>query len=87
MMYLSMGLAGESGEVIEKVKKIVRNDKGAISDEKREAIRNELGDVLWYISELARAFDIPLEQVVQANIQKITDRAARGVIESEGDNR
>lgn len=87
LMYLSMGLAGESGEVIEKLKKVVRNDDGVMSEEKRIEIVRELGDVLWYLSQFARVLNVPFSDVAEANIKKLSDRAERGVIESEGDNR
>lgn len=87
LMYLSMGLAGESGEVIEKLKKVVRNDGGVVSAEKREDLKKELGDVLWYLSQLAKTLGLSLADVAETNIKKIADRAERGVIKSEGDNR
>ena len=87
LMYLCMGIAGESGEVIEKIKKIFRNDKGVVSDEKREDLKKEIGDVLWYLSQLAKHLDLSFDDIAQTNIQKLADRAARGVIQSEGDNR
>ena len=87
LMYLSMGLAGESGEVIEKLKKVVRNDGGEMSEEKRREIAKELGDVLWYLSQFARVLNVPFNEVAEANIKKLSDRAERGVIKSEGDNR
>lgn len=87
LMYLSMGLAGETGEVIEKVKKVIRNDGGAVSEEKRSALTLELGDVLWYLSQLAHELGVPFEDVAQGNLSKLADRAKRGVITSEGDNR
>ncbi|KKW32407.1 MAG: MazG nucleotide pyrophosphohydrolase domain protein [Parcubacteria group bacterium GW2011_GWA1_53_13] len=86
-MYLSMGLAGEAGEVIEKVKHIVRDQKSVITEEKRELLKKEIGDVLWYSSQLARAFDLSFEEIAQLNIAKLSDRAKRGVIKSEGDTR
>lgn len=86
-MYLSMGLAGETGEVVEKVKHIIRDADGAVSDEKRELLKKELGDVLWYASQLARSFGISFNDVAETNLQKLADRAARGVLKSEGDTR
>lgn len=86
-MYLSMGLAGESGELIEKIKKVVRNEGGVVSDEKLSGIKGELGDVLWYLSQLARSFGLSLTDVAEGNLQKLADRAARGVLKSEGDIR
>ena len=84
LMYLCMGLAGESGEVIEKIKKIIRNDKGTITDGKREDVKKELGDTLWYLSQLARAVGLSFDDVAAANIKKLAARAPRGVIKSEG---
>ena len=87
LMYLCMGIAGESGEVIEKMKKVIRNDHGVVSEEKRQDLKKEIGDVFWYLSELSRALNLSLDEVASANIAKLADRAARGVIKSEGDVR
>ena len=87
LMIYAMGLAGESGEVIEKMKKPLRDRKGVFSDEEKVVIKKELGDVMWYLSELARALGFTLEDVAQTNIAKLADRAKRGVIQGEGDNR
>jgi NTP pyrophosphatase (non-canonical NTP hydrolase) len=87
LMYLSMGLAGESGEAIEKLKKVMRNDGGVLRDETRASIAAELGDVLWYLSQLARELGVSLEAVAQANLAKLASRVERGVIKSEGDTR
>lgn len=84
---VTLGLTGETGEVAEKIKKLFRNDKGALTDETREELKRELGDVLWYISQLARLLDISLDDVAAANIEKLADRNKRGVIKSSGDNR
>ena len=87
LMYLCLGLAGESGEVIEKIKHVIRDQEGVMTPEKREGIKKELGDVLWYLSQLARTCDLPFDEVARANIEKLADRHARGVIRSEGDSR
>ncbi len=87
LMYLALGVCGEAGEIAEKVKKIIRNDEGVVSDEKRESIRSEIGDVLWYLSQLSRVLGIPFEDAAQDNIRKIMDRKARGVVKSTGDTR
>lgn len=86
-VYPALGLAGEAGEVVEKVKKLIRNDSGIITDRFRKEVKSELGDCMWYISILADCFGITLQEVADANIEKIFDRHARGVINSEGDNR
>lgn len=87
LMYLCMGLAGETGEVIEKVKHIIRDKDGAVSDERRELLQKELGDVLWYLSQLALHLGLSFDDVATLNMSKLADRAARGVIKSEGDTR
>lgn len=87
IMYTSMGLAGESGELIEKIKKVIRNDKGVMSEEKRDLIRLEIGDVLWYLSQISRILGISFQDAAEANIRKLEDRVARNVLLSEGDTR
>ena len=87
LMYLTLGIAGESGEIAEKIKKIIRNDDGVISDEKRDALKHEIGDVLWYLSQLARTLGYRFAECAEANVKKLEDRAARGVIKSSGDIR
>lgn len=82
-----LGLAGETGEVVEKVKKILRDDKGVVSEEKREELKKELGDVLWYLAQIAMKFDIPLNDVAERNIEKTHGRMERGVMGGSGDNR
>jgi len=87
LMYAALGLAGESGELIEKIKKIMRNDGGSVSEEKKISLTHEIGDVLWYLSQIARLLDVPFAVAAQANIDKLADRAKRDVIRSEGDTR
>lgn len=82
-----LGLAGEAGEVAEKVKKLHRNHGGKMSEEDRQELLKELGDVLWYLSAIARYLEEPLSQVAQTNLDKLMDRKARGVLKSKGDNR
>lgn len=86
-IYPVLGLAGESGEVAEKFKKIIRDSDGRIDEEKKVEIRKELGDVLWYISQIATELKINLEDVAQKNIEKLQSRLERGCIKGNGDNR
>jgi NTP pyrophosphatase (non-canonical NTP hydrolase) len=86
-IYPTLGLAGESGEVSEKIKKVIRDKKGIVNDEDREAIEKELGDVLWYLSQLATELNIDLESVVWKNIEKLESRLKRGALSGSGDNR
>ncbi len=87
LMYLALGVAGEAGEVAEKIKKIMRNDHGVVSKEKREEVQKEIGDVLWYLSQLSRQLGFSFSSAAETNIAKLADRMARNVITSEGDNR
>jgi NTP pyrophosphatase (non-canonical NTP hydrolase) len=83
----TLGLAGESGEVAEIVKKAIRNFDGDFSRVSHDDLKKELGDVLWYIAMLAGTFDITLDDVATANLQKLTDRKGRDAIKGVGENR
>ncbi len=85
--YPALGLAGESGEVCEKIKKLMRDKNGIIDDELRDGIKKELGDVLWYVNALCHEFAITLNDVAEVNIQKLYSRHQRGVLGGSGDNR
>lgn len=87
IVYPTLGLANEAGEVAGKVKKIFRDRQGVITDADREALTLELGDVLWYLSELCTRLGIRLEDVAASNVAKLADRAARGVLRGDGDMR
>lgn len=82
-----LGLTGEAGEVTDKIKKILRDKKGVLSNEDRAAIEKELGDVLWYLASIARYIDLPLSEVASLNIEKLEDRYQRDMIHGSGDNR
>jgi NTP pyrophosphatase (non-canonical NTP hydrolase) len=87
IVYPTLGLANEAGEVAGKVKKILRDRQGLITDADRQALALELGDVLWYLAEICTRLGIRLEDVAAANVAKLADRAARGVLTGEGDDR
>ena len=86
-VYLALGLAGESGEVVDKIKKIIRNNDGVFADEDRLELKKELGDVLWYLSQLCEQLGFSLDEVARMNRAKLDDRRARNAIRSRGDNR
>ena len=82
-----LGLVGESGEVAEKIKKVLRNQDGKMSEDDKEEIIKELGDILWYMAVLSSYLGYDFETVAKNNLDKLADRAKRGVIKSKGDNR
>ena len=86
-VYPTLGLAGEAGEVSEKVKKVLRDRNGDMDDETRAAISKELGDVLWYVSNLATELGLSLDQVATDNLKKLASRKDRGKLSGEGDDR
>jgi NTP pyrophosphatase (non-canonical NTP hydrolase) len=81
------GLVGESGEVAEKFKKIIRDKQGALSGEDKAEILKELGDILWYVNSVASLLGSSLEEVAMKNLDKVLSRKARGVTKGSGDNR
>ena len=82
-----LGLTGEAGETADKVKKLLRDKDGVLTDEDREEIAKELGDVIWYVASIARYLDVPLSEVAQININKLTSRKERNKLHGAGDNR
>lgn len=82
--YLTLGLAGEAGEVANKVKKILRGDHNNPPDLE---IAKEIGDMLWYADRLCTYFGSSLQEVMQQNINKLEDRLKRGTIKGTGDSR
>ena len=86
-VYPTLGLNGEAGEVAEKVKKILRDDGNIVSEEKKQDIKKELGDVLWYLSQTAAEFGLTLDEVAEHNIEKLSSRKDRGVLSGSGDDR
>ncbi|MBT3412763.1 MAG: nucleoside triphosphate pyrophosphohydrolase family protein [Candidatus Jacksonbacteria bacterium] len=87
IVYPTLGLSGEAGEIADKVKKIIRDDAGNISEEKKEDLKKELGDVLWYVSQLASELGLEFEDIAQTNLDKLFSRMDRGVLGGSGDNR
>ncbi len=85
--YLALGLSSEAGEVAGKIKKIIRDHGGAISEAARLELVDELGDELWYIAQLARLLQTDLSTVAQRNLDKLRSRSARGTLIGSGDHR
>jgi NTP pyrophosphatase (non-canonical NTP hydrolase) len=87
VIYPTLGLTNEAGEVAGKIKKVFRDKDGVISEETRDALKAELGDVLWYLAQVATELNLSLDEIAEHNIAKLLDRQARGKIQGDGDNR
>jgi len=86
LVYPALGLTGEAGEVADKIKKLIR-DKRTFDALERIEIAKEVGDVLWYVAALARDLGVDMDTMAQMNLEKLRDRAKRGVIGGSGDSR
>lgn len=87
LIYLTIGLVGETGEIAEKIKKNLRDENGKLSEIKKEELIHELGDVLWYLSQFARIIGTDLSGVAFKNLKKLESRKKRNKIHGSGDNR
>lgn len=86
-VYPALGLAGESGEVLEKIKKLFRDNGGELSEENTSEIKKELGDVLWYLAQISTELGLKLSDVVEMNLEKLSSRKDRNQLHGSGDNR
>lgn len=86
-VYPTLGLTGEAGEVADKIKKVIRDKGGVINEDTKREIEKELGDVLWYISQLASELALSLDNIAEKNIEKLYSRLERGKLGGDGDNR
>lgn len=86
-VYPTLGLVGEAGEVAEKVKKVIRDENCILTKEKSDEIAKELGDVMWYVANLARELGYSLSTIADMNIRKLESRYLRNKINGNGDNR
>lgn len=87
VIYPTLGLVNEAGEAAGKIKKIFRDRNGIIGEAEREALKAELGDVLWYIAQVCTELEISLDEVAESNLTKLLGRQARGKIQGDGDDR
>lgn len=92
LVYLALGISGEAGEIANKIKKMLRGDYGQGDITFAKVISNievlgELGDILWYLSEMARHIGVSLNEVAIYNLDKLKSREGRGTIKGEGDDR
>jgi len=86
-LYYVLGIAGESGEFCEKIKKLFRDKNGIIDQEFIDMVIKEVGDILWYQARFLDSFGINFDDVAKINISKLLDRMERGKIHGDGDNR
>ncbi len=87
LLHWVLGINGEAGEVAEKVKKIIRDKGGKVSDGDKKELAKELGDVLWYIAVFAHDLGVSMDDIAQGNLDKLQSRKQRGVLGGSGDNR
>jgi NTP pyrophosphatase (non-canonical NTP hydrolase) len=87
VIYPTLGLVNEAGEVAGKIKKVFRDKDGEISPETLAALKAELGDVLWYLAQVSTELGLSLDEVAEYNIRKLEDRLQRGAIRGDGDSR
>jgi NTP pyrophosphatase (non-canonical NTP hydrolase) len=87
IVYPTMGLVNEAGEVAGKIKKIFRDRDGKVSEKDRQGLKKELGDVLWYLAQICTELDLSLEEVAETNLVKLFSRLERGAIRGDGDER
>lgn len=85
--YVLLGLAGEAGELCNKSKEVLRDDKCVLSRDKRLAMIDEAGDVMFYMARLAHELGTDLDHIMRANVDKLASRKRRGVLGGEGDRR
>jgi NTP pyrophosphatase (non-canonical NTP hydrolase) len=87
IVYPTLGLVNEAGEFAGKIKKVFRDKNGEFTPEVKEALKGELGDVLWYLTQICTNLGFSLEEIAEANLDKLFSRLERGTIQGEGDNR
>ena len=85
--YALLGLTGEAGELANKIKKVMRDSGGVISEKTSDSIKGELGDVMWYVAALATEMGFDLSEVAQSNLDKLSSRKEKGTLLGDGDNK
>jgi len=87
VLHMALGISGESGEVSEKLKKIIRDNNGDLSRLDLESLKKELGDVLWHLAVMAELLSISFDEIATLNIEKLASRKKRGVLKGSGSDR
>lgn len=83
-IYPTLGLMSEAGEVADRIKRIDRDDEGVVTDLKREEVAGELGDVLWYVAQVATEFGLSLSDIAAGNLDKLNGRKDHGTLKGSG---
>jgi NTP pyrophosphatase (non-canonical NTP hydrolase) len=86
-IYPALGLCGETGEIAEKIKKIIRDNNAILDENSVNELKKELGDVLWYLAVLSANLGLELKDIAETNIEKLTSRKERETLSGSGDNR
>ncbi len=87
LLHWVLGITGEAGEVAEKLKKIIRDKDSQVSEQDKQEMAKEIGDVLWYLAVFAHDLGVPLDKIAKQNLDKLASRQKRGVLGGSGDNR
>lgn len=87
LIYCTLGVTGEAGEIAEKVKKLYRDNGGQMTEEIRNSLKKEIGDVLWYCTALSSELGFTLEEVMEANYEKLMKRRETNTLHGNGDDR
>lgn len=87
LLYVLAGLAGEVGEVTQKVKKVIRDDGGVFTAEKVKGLGKEVGGCFWYFAQLCETFGLDMGEIAQQNLDVLASRQTRGVLGGSGDDR
>lgn len=85
LLYTVLGLSGEAGELANQVKKVLRDDGFTVSEERKAKLLDELGDVLWYVANMALELGVDLDHLARKNLEKLAQRKEQGTI--KGDRR
>lgn len=87
IIYPTLGMTGEAGEVADKVKKVLRDNNSEFTPDKKFEIAKEIGDVLWYCATLSHDLGYTLEDIARMNYEKLHSRQVRNKLHGSGDNR
>lgn len=87
LSYCALGITGEGGEVADHIKKMIRDDANVLTDDRKDHLLKELGDVMWYVARMAGKLGYTMDDVAQANLDKLIDRTNRGTQHGSGGNR